>query len=68
MKNIRLFEEQCRENLEILSVYKDNLEKVLDEEDHIFFYLTVTFGIDIYKAYIKWCRKAKMVLKDGVSA
>ena len=42
-----------------LNMYKDNLEKVLDEEDHIFYYLTVTFGIDTYEAYIKWCTKAK---------
>ena len=63
LKNIQLFEEQCRQNLEILNFYKDNLEKALDEEDHVFFYLTVTFGIDTYNAYIKWCSKAKKMLK-----
>ena len=48
-------------------MYKGNLEKVLDEEDHVFYYLTVTFGIDTYEAYLKWCSKAKKLLKNKVN-
>ena len=45
--------------------YKSNLEKVLDEEDHLYYYLTVTFGIDTYEAYLKWCAKSKKLLKNS---
>ncbi|SEM36080.1 Virulence activator alpha C-term [Butyrivibrio sp. ob235] len=65
IRNIQIFEEDVKCNLTVLNMYKDNLEKVLDEEDHIFYYLTVTFGIDTYEAYLKWCAKAKKLLRDG---
>lgn len=60
--NIRCFEEQVRKDLAVLKVYKENLEKVLDRKDHVYYYLTVTFGIDTYEAYLKWCGKAKRIL------
>ena len=66
IRNIEIFEEDVKHNLAVLNMYKDNLEKVLDEEDHIFYYLTVTFGIDTYEAYLKWCTKAKKLLKEKV--
>ncbi len=62
--NIQAFEEDVKRNLAVLKMYRDNLEKRLDEDDHIFYYLTVTFGIDTYEAYIKWCTKAKKMLRD----
>ncbi len=65
IRNIQIFEEDVKRNLAVLNMYKENLEKVLDEEDHIFYYLTVTFGIDTYEAYLKWCTKAKKLLKKG---
>ncbi len=65
LRNIEIFEEDVKRNLAVLNMYKDNLEKVLDEEDHIFYYLTVTFGIDNYEAYLKWCVRAKSLLKNG---
>ncbi|MBR4669096.1 MAG: hypothetical protein IKO84_00700 [Butyrivibrio sp.] len=30
------------------------------------YYLTVTFGIDTYEAYLKWCTKAKKLLGKTV--
>jgi hypothetical protein len=63
IRNIEIFEEDIKRNLAVLNMYKENLEKVLDEEDHVFYYLTVTFGIDTYEAYLKWCSKAKKLLK-----
>ena len=65
LKNIEVFEEQVKQNLSLLYMYKENLEKVLDQEDHMYYYLTVTFGIDSYEAYLKWCSKAKKLLKTG---
>jgi len=62
---IKFFEEDVKRNVTVLNMYKENLEKVLDEEDHVFYYLTVTFGIDTYEAYLKWCTKAKKLLKKA---
>ncbi len=62
LKNIRCFEEQVKKDLAVLTVYKENLEKALDQKDHVFYFLTVTFGIDTYEAYLKWCVKAKKML------
>ena len=64
IRNIELFEEQVRDSLTVFNMFKDNLEKVMDdEEDHLYYYLTVTFGIDTYEAYLKWCEKTKRILK-----
>ena len=65
IRNIEIFEEDVKRNLAVLNMFKENLEKVLDEEDHVFYYLTVTFGIDTYEAYLKWCTKAKKLLKKA---
>ncbi|MCR4597446.1 MAG: PadR family transcriptional regulator [Acetatifactor sp.] len=59
IRNIEIFEEQVKRNLEILKIYRENLEKVLDQEDHIHFYLAVMFGIETYEAYLRWCNKTK---------
>ena len=64
IRNIEIFEKQVKENLKILKFYEENLEKVLDQEDHIHYYLTVTFGIDTYEANLRWCNKAKKILKE----
>ena len=63
IRNIQVFEEDVKRNLAILNMYRENLEKNLDEEDHVFYYLTVTFGIDTYEAYLKWCTKAIKLLR-----
>ncbi len=65
MKNIEVFEEQIRSELALLKVYQGNLEKVLDQKDHVYFYLTVTFGVDTMETYLKWCTKAKRILKSA---
>lgn len=64
IRNIEIFEQQVKENLEVLKFYKGNLEKVLDNEDHVHYYLTVLFGIETYEAYLKWCNKAKKIMKE----
>ena len=65
--NIEVFEEQIEKDLKILRSYCAVLEKALDEEDHIYYYLTASFGVDTYEAYLKWCAKAKKILcgKEG---
>ncbi len=65
IRNIEIFEEEIKGNLEVLKIYKENLEKVLDQKDHIHFYLRVMFGIEAYEAYLRWCNKAKKILKES---
>ena len=64
VRNIESFEEDVKRSLALLYMYKENLEKVMSDEDHIFYYLTVIFGIDTYEAYLKWCKKAKKLLSS----
>jgi hypothetical protein len=40
------------------------LEKAWDVEDHIYYSITASFGIETYEAYLKWCSKAKKMLKQ----
>ncbi len=64
LRNIEVFEKQVKGNLELLNFYKENLEKVLEEADHVHYYLTVLFGIETYEAYLRWCNKAKKIMKE----
>lgn len=63
VRNIELFEERIKNDLDLLRSYMQTLEKLLDNEDHLYYYLTATFGVDVYEAYLKWCEKAKVMLK-----
>ena len=61
--NIEVFEEQVKGELTILKEYEKSLKDQLDIEDHVCYYLTVTFGIETYEAYLRWCTKAKKALR-----
>ena len=62
--NIEVFEEQIEKDLKMLKSYCAALEKVPDDEDHIYYYLTASFGIDTYEAYLKWCTRSKKLLSS----
>lgn len=64
IRNIEMFESKIKTDLELLKIYKGNLEEQLDNGDHMYFLLTVMFGIETYEAYLKWCSKAKKMLKN----
>ena len=61
--NIDLFENQVMRDLELLKAYCKLLEQNLEDEDHLYYYLTASFGVETYEAYLKWCSKAKKMLK-----
>ncbi len=63
LRNVEIFEEQIKKDLKVLKGYVAALEDKLNEEDHVCFYLTASFGVDTYEAYLKWCTKAKRMLK-----
>ena len=65
IRNIEVFEEQIRQELKLLKAYGEVLKQRLDVEDHLYYYLTVSFGIDTYEAYLRWCTKAKKMLKEA---
>ena len=62
VRSIEMFERKVREDLSSLTFFQKNLERVLEEEDHLYYYLTVLFGIETYEAYLRWCHKAKQLL------
>lgn len=62
IRNIEHFEHTVRQELELLRLYRENLSKVMDEEDHIYYYLTVSFGVESYEGYLRWCEMAKEML------
>lgn len=63
IKNIEYFESEITGELQLLKIYQENLSKVLNENDHIYYYLTVSFGVETYEGYLRWCEKAKKMLK-----
>lgn len=63
IKTIEEFEREIRDGLMILRVYKENLEKVLNVKDHVYYLITVSFGIETYEGYLRWCEEAKEMLR-----
>ena len=63
INNIESFEKKIKTDLMLLKNYEQTLQKSLDTEDHLYYYLTITFGIESYEAYLRWCTKAKRLLK-----
>ncbi len=63
LHNIEVFENQISSDLKILKGFASKLKPNLEVADHLYFYLTVSFGIETYEAYLKWCKKAKEMLK-----
>ncbi|MFT4144917.1 MAG: PadR family transcriptional regulator [Mobilitalea sp.] len=61
---IEAFKERHIENLKMIEMFKSNLEGVLGEQqDHIFYYITVLFGQHLYKAYLDWANEAIELLE-----
>jgi len=60
LMQIESFEQKTLENLKMLQYFEKNLEEVIGEsEDHLYFLLTVRFGIETYKGQLNWCKYAK---------
>ncbi|MDF2869724.1 MAG: putative transcriptional regulator [Anaerocolumna sp.] len=65
LKRIGAFRERQNKNAEIIKLFKHNLEQVLSEdEDHLYYYLTVLFGEKVYRAYLDWAAEAETLLRD----
>lgn len=64
IETITEFENEIAGDLSLLKIYKDNLSKVLNQRDHVFYYLTVSFGVETYEVYLRWCAEAKSILSN----
>ncbi|HEX2926345.1 MAG TPA: PadR family transcriptional regulator, partial [Ruminiclostridium sp.] len=64
LKRVGDFKERYENVVKMIQLYKENLEKVMnDGEDHFYYYLTVLFGEHIYRAYIDWADEAEKLLE-----
>ncbi|MCL2322554.1 MAG: PadR family transcriptional regulator [Oscillospiraceae bacterium] len=57
--HIENFESKIKEELPLLLNAVKNLENVINEdESHLYYLLTVTFGVKVFTAYLEWCEEA----------
>lgn len=62
IKHIERFEEKIKSELPVLLKYEEILKNAEPHDKHKYFLLTVMFGIETYKGYLSWCKKAKAML------
>lgn len=71
INRIEAFKARQSENMKMIQLFKQNLEHILNQnDDHIFYYISVLFGEKIYKAYLEWSDEAVRLLNErsGMSA
>lgn len=67
IKHIEAFEQKIYKQLEILKVSEAVLEQIKNtEKEHLYYLLTVKFGVQTYESYLKWCKEAKAELRSQV--
>ena len=69
IKRIEAFRERHSADLQLIRLFKTNLENVLKgNQDHLYYYLTALFGEHIYKAYLEWADQAvELINKSMIS-
>jgi len=66
IRRISLFKERHQQNVSTIEMFKQNLKPILSQdEDHLYYYLTVLFGEEVYRAYLSWAEKAETLLRDS---
>lgn len=65
LEHIRSFEEKVQHELLILEECVRQLEQYQNEETHKYYLLTAKFGVQTYRAYLKWCEDAEAILEGG---
>lgn len=64
LQHISNFEENIKRELPFLEMCEAQLKGICDNEDHRYYMLTVKFGIETYKGYLKWCEEARAFLNS----
>ena len=63
LEHINRFEEKIKSELQLLHMFADNLSHFLEEDTHKYYYITITFGIKTYEAYLEWCKDARKLIE-----
>lgn len=67
IKRIEEFQKQHEKDLQLIRSYKANLENVFHEnQDHLYYYLTVIFGEHLYNAYLEWADEAVAFINKNI--
>jgi len=63
---IKEFQGRYAKMLDGINMFEDNLKSIIQgtEDDHLYYYLTVLFGKEVYQAYLKWADKAIELLEQ----
>jgi DNA-binding PadR family transcriptional regulator len=68
IKRIESFRNTHQDSLKLMGLFSENLKQVIQEDDdHLYYYLTVLFGEQIYKAYLNWSDMAIKLLEERQS-
>lgn len=64
--HIKTFKEKIKKELPYLLGAEKVLKECLgDDTSHIYYLLTVEFGIKTYRTYLEWCEEAKKILVEN---
>lgn len=63
IQNIQNFKNEMKSQLQMFKIYQGSLSKVIEENDHLYYYLTVLFGIKTCETYIIWCNEAIKIIE-----
>lgn len=62
--HIDAFQKKIEHEMPYLLAAEQTLEEIKnDEEAHKYYLLTVKFGVNVYRAYLDWCKEAKENLR-----
>ena len=66
LETIKNFRARYAKEIETLDCYERDLERVLaQDEDHLYYYLTLLFGRHVFRAYLSWADEAISLLAGG---
>lgn len=67
IKRIEEFHKKHTEDLQLIHLFKENLEGIFTEsKDHLYYYLTAMFGEHLYKAYLAWSEEAVEFISKNI--
>ncbi|MDD6812190.1 MAG: PadR family transcriptional regulator [Lachnospiraceae bacterium] len=64
LEHINRFEEKIKSELPLLQMSVENLSHILEDDTHKYYYLTASFGVKTYEAYLEWCEEAKKRIEE----
>jgi DNA-binding PadR family transcriptional regulator len=63
IRRVESFGERHQGEMEEILRFKRSLERVLEDRDHLYYYLTVLFGEKIHRACAEWAREARSLIE-----